>query len=264
MRWLCIGLITISAVGGTLWYKGWFDSYRYPGYLPIACLERISPGESCVQQGMSESEREIIMGDDSFDHGGYVVSKARPGYLNLIGAAMDESNRLRDRSSKSPALQEMKRCGGGRELIGAIPEFPGRWSALYRLGEGRMMLTRTDFWSYGGKSGKFDVGLNFKVHGAPASLTLTRESADGPALWDIGWVREGVSFGATIEDRVKDDRPLHYAPRELIQLAEAIDGVCHWSREKLPDNDFPPNIAAPLPGQASVAPGLGANRPTAQ
>lgn len=235
-------LLTLLSGAAVYWYLAKFTSYKQPGYTPIACIEDISPGESCIQKEITERERKILMGDDVFDADGYVRARGSSGYLSLVDSAIAESRRLAKKKLDANIEAQAKRCGGPRRsVIGSIPEFPGRWSAIYALDGGarRMLLSRTDFWSYDGKSAQFGLRLKFSVNGSPAAIVLTRSRDSGPALWDIIWVRSGVRFELSVEDSVADDRPQHYTPGQLIQLAESIDGACHWQREKLPNDDFP-------------------------
>ncbi|CAJ0704175.1 hypothetical protein ACTHR6_25555 [Ralstonia holmesii] len=237
---LTMGVIGFAVAAAVYWYEGSFQHYRAPGYVPNQCLSRIQSGEACIQWDITNEERQILMGDNVFDASGYVRNRGRDEYLSLLDTAENEAKRVaqKPREGDQKVTDEALRCmPHGSKLVGAIPEQPGIWSAVYSVDNGkrRLLLGRSDFWAYGGQSGKFGLTLKFSVHKNPASLMLSWGRRDGPALWDVGWVRDGVSFRVTVEDSVKNDQPVHYQPGQLIQLAEAIDTICHWPRGELPN-----------------------------
>jgi len=216
------------------WWTGLPEEYG--AYVPVRCLEETPEGQSCIQRTITEEERiALVKGRKEHADGVFEISVSGDR-LDVIDPAIKVGNSYKRRSQTdqfSSVRQEALRCANGAfDLLAIIPEFPGRWSAVYRTKEGRRMLfVRYDFRTVGGKMGSFEYMLRSRINGNPATLVLMNSVRGHERMWATSWTAGGVDFELEIEDvKTHGVAGKPYTPAEVLEMASVLDANCHWSR----------------------------------
>ncbi|GAA7768910.1 hypothetical protein HpMS107_49780 [Helicobacter pylori] len=237
-KYLALFLAVSLLVGAIyLWWTGVPEGYGE--YVAVRCLEDTPSGQSCIQKEITTEERiALTKGKKQHDDGTFEVSVTQKR-LDVINSALKAANESRTGSRRNllkSVRQEALRCAGGAfELLAVIPEFPGRWSAVFRTKEGRRMLfVRYDFFAAGGSMGRFEYLLRSKVNGNSAILMLMNGVRGDSRMWEALWEANGVTFDLDVEDAGKKDAAGDpYTSAQVLDMASTFDRNCHWSRDKI-------------------------------
>lgn len=241
-RTLISGILCIVflAAGAAAWWWS-IPGSDYGAYVPIACMAQIADGESCIQKEISDAEKSALMRGRSFDEAGYFkitgTSKDFEVIQDVFEVSQKESGKF-DAVALARARAEAAKCGKPQALLAVLPEFSGRWSAIYRAPGGRrLLLTRYDFFGTGGRLARFEYMLRSAVNENPASVVQIKERFGGKKLWLIKWASKGVSFELYVEP---SDGGGQVSFAEALDLASTVDTNCHWWREKSAPMKFAP------------------------
>lgn len=231
-------VVTLMVLG--LVYRWWSQGpEEYGEYVPVRCIQGMAPGQSCVQKELNAQERAALTkGKKQHDDGSFEVSVSseRLKLVDLAIATTEKSKSKRQEEQLPAVRREASRCAAGNfSVLALVPEFPGRWSAVYRTQEGRRMLfSRYDFYASGGGLGSFEYLLRSRVNGRPATLMLMNSVHGNTRMWEVLWEGDGVSFELEVEDvKSKDAHGEPYTANGVLQIASMLDASCHWARARI-------------------------------
>jgi len=204
--------------------------------VPVQCLEETPEGQSCIQKTITEEERiALVKGRKQHADGTFEITVSGDR-LDVIDSAIKAANTYK-KGKKADQLssvrQEALRCANEAfDLLAIIPEFPGRWSAVYGTKKGRRMLfVRYDFRAAGGKMGSFEYMLRSRINGNPATLVQMNSVRGNARMWATVWKADGVAFELEIEDvRTQDASGKPFTSVEILEMASILDANCHWER----------------------------------
>lgn len=232
----------LTGLGAVIWWAT--SPAEYGAYVSIECLKDTKSGESCVQKDITPEEERALMKGRVLTESGYfeIVGSGRDFRIieDVIRVAEKEAGGV-EREVLEKVRSEAAQCGAGAfKPTHVVPEFPGRWSAVYDLGDGRRaLLTRDDFYAAGGALGSFEYLLRTKVNGNPSTTILLRQRRGTKRLWLLTWESKGVAFELSLDDK----RPPNDSFAEVLGTASIIDRHCHWDRPKFKSSapPFPPS-----------------------
>lgn len=231
----------LTGLGAVVWWAA--SPVEYGAFVPIECLKETKSGESCVQKDITPEEERALMKGRTLAEGGYfeMVGYGRDFRIidEVIRIAAKEAGGA-EREMLEKVRSEAAQCGAGAyKPTHVVLEFPGRWSAVYDIGDGRQaLLTRDDFYATGGGVGSFEYLLRTKVNGNPSTTILLRQRRGTKRLWLLTWESKGVAFELSLDD----ETPPNYSLTDVLGTASMIDRHCHWDRPKFPLSapSFPP------------------------
>lgn len=237
IRRICIIVVVLGCAGIFLSWRSSEKPIPFGAVVGSRCIKHIGPGESCLDKEATEAQRQALDKGIKWYPEGFYEIMGESAVVKVVDSALVEAARRERRSEErnSPEVRaEAQRCAPASYTVRAtIENFPGHWVAVYADQQGRrIMLTRADFYAYGGKVGGFEHNHRVRVNDNLATAILVLGANMEKVIWDVSWISGGAHFDLEVEDiRGGSGRGKYYDVAAVLRLAEAVDSKCHWFRE---------------------------------